>query len=90
MSSEFLEGEEGEDAEEFDLDRNTSGHLGFGLGIHFCIGAALARMEARIALEELLPLLQQSEFEGHPFDMIDSVQFRGVNSLRLRRRERSA
>jgi len=80
----------GEDAEEFDLDRNTSGHLGFGLGIHFCIGAALARMEARIALEELLPLLQQSEFEGHPFDMIDSVQFRGVNSLRLRRLERSA
>ena len=80
----------GEDAEEFDLDRNTAGHLGFGLGIHFCIGAALARMEARIALEELLPLLQESEFEGHPFEMIDSVQFRGVNSLRLRRCERSA
>ena len=80
----------GEDSEEFDLDRNTAGHLGFGLGIHFCIGAALARMEARIALEELLPLLQESEFEGHPFDMIDSVQFRGVNSLRLRRLERSA
>lgn len=80
----------GEDAEEFDLDRNTAGHLGFGLGIHFCIGAALARMEARIALEELLPLLQESEFEGHPLEMIDSVQFRGVNSLRLRRCERSA
>ncbi len=80
----------GEDAEEFDLDRNTAGHLGFGLGIHFCIGAALARMEARIALEELLPLLQESEFEGHSFEMIDSVQFRGVNSLRLRRGHRAA
>jgi cytochrome P450 len=80
----------GEDAEEFDLDRNTAGHLGFGLGVHFCIGAALARMEARIALEELLPLLQMSEFEGHSFEMIDSVQFRGVNSLRFRRGHRAA
>jgi cytochrome P450 len=75
----------GEGAEEFDLDRNTAGHLGFGLGIHFCIGAALARMEAQVALEELLPLLQESEFEGHAFEPIDSVQFRGVSSLRFRR-----
>ncbi len=74
----------GRGAEEFDLDRSTAGHLGFGLGIHFCIGAALARMEARIALEELLPLLKKSEFEGHPFELIDSVQFRGVSSLRFR------
>ena len=79
----------GEEAEEFDLDRSTAGHLGFGLGIHFCIGAALARMEARVALEELLPLLQKSEFEGHSFELIDSVQFRGVSSLRFGRSQRA-
>jgi cytochrome P450 len=80
----------GEDAEAFDLDRNTAGHLGFGLGIHFCIGAALARMEAQVALEELLPLIQERDFEDHSFEMIDSVQFRGVNSLRFRRGQRAA
>ncbi|MGB0622137.1 MAG: cytochrome P450 [Myxococcota bacterium] len=77
----------GESAEAFDLDRSAAGHLGFGLGIHFCIGAALARMEAQVALRELLPLLRESEFVGHAFEPIDSVQFRGVSSLRFRRSE---
>ena len=39
--------------EEFDIDRPPSVSLGFGHGIHSCLGAALARMESRIALEEL-------------------------------------
>jgi len=36
-----------------DLDRGRSPHLGFGIGIHLCLGAPLARIEARIAFEEL-------------------------------------
>jgi len=40
--------------EEFDLDRSPNRHVGFGRGIHLCIGAPLARLEIRIALEELL------------------------------------
>jgi cytochrome P450 len=71
----------GPDAEAFDLDRATSGHAGFGLGAHFCLGAALARLEADCALRSLLPLLQQSKFEGHELSPIDSVQFRGVSRL---------
>jgi cytochrome P450 len=39
----------GASAAEFDLHRDTSGHLGFGVGVHFCLGAALARMEAECA-----------------------------------------
>ena len=71
----------GPDAEAFDLDRATSGHTGFGFGAHFCLGAALARLEADCALRALLPLLDQSKFEGHELTPIDSVQFRGVSRL---------
>jgi cytochrome P450 len=43
--------------EVFDLDRDTAGHVAFGFGVHFCLGAALARLEARVALEALVPEL---------------------------------
>jgi cytochrome P450 len=41
------------DGERFDIHR-TGGHLSFGQGLHFCLGSALARMQARVALEEIL------------------------------------
>lgn len=40
--------------DEFSLDRERNRHLGFGLGVHFCLGAPLARLEARVALRTLL------------------------------------
>ncbi|HEX5064895.1 MAG TPA: cytochrome P450 [Myxococcota bacterium] len=71
----------GPDAAVFDLHRDASGHLGFGIGVHFCLGAALARMEAEVALARLLPVLEESRFVGGELCPIDSLQFRGVRAL---------
>ena len=43
-----------DDPDRFDVDRRESRHLGFGHGVHFCLGANLARMETRVALQVLL------------------------------------
>lgn len=44
----------GDTAEAFDIHRRIDHHLSFGYGVHFCLGAALARLEGRVALDELL------------------------------------
>jgi cytochrome P450 len=43
-----------DDAERFDIQRSIGHHLSFGYGTHFCLGAALARLEGRVALDEVL------------------------------------
>jgi cytochrome P450 len=52
------------DADRFDIARNPNPHVAFGYGIHACLGAALARMEARIALPDLLARLRNLRIEG--------------------------
>ena len=42
------------DADRFDIHRRFDHHVSFGYGVHFCLGAALARMEGRIGIEETL------------------------------------
>jgi cytochrome P450 len=54
----------GMNAEEFDVTRSPNPHLGFGFGGHQCLGAALARMEARIMFEELLSKHPKMELTG--------------------------
>lgn len=74
----------------FQIGRDTSGHLAFGHGIHFCIGAPLARLEARIALEEMLPHLAHARLAEQPLEYIDAFFLRGLKRLPLLLPERAA
>jgi cytochrome P450 len=73
------------DPDRFDVGRDTGGHLAFGFGNHFCLGASLARLEARVALEALLPELPRLEPAGRERELIDSFLVRGPRRLALRR-----
>jgi cytochrome P450 len=53
-------------ANRFDVARDPNKHLAFGHGVHFCMGAALARMEINSFFTELLPRLKSIEFSGEP------------------------
>ncbi|MFN8018793.1 MAG: cytochrome P450 [Acidimicrobiales bacterium] len=54
----------GDDAGSFRVDRDPNPQLAFGFGAHFCIGAALARLEGRVLLEELLARWQHLDAAG--------------------------
>jgi 4-methoxybenzoate monooxygenase (O-demethylating) len=50
----------------FDIRRNASGHVGFGMGIHRCVGLTVARVEAEILLKALARRVERIEFAGQP------------------------
>jgi cytochrome P450 len=54
----------GATADRFDVGRDPNHHVAFGFGTHFCIGAALARIEGRVLLEELLDRFESVELAG--------------------------
>jgi cytochrome P450 len=58
------EGVFGADAGELRIDRHPNPHVSFGFGPHFCLGAALARLEGRIVLEELVDRYESVELAG--------------------------
>jgi cytochrome P450 len=70
----------GPDAEEFRVDRDASGHVAFGFGEHFCLGAALARLEARVAFEDLLARFTRIEIAGR-VERLRSIVIRGIVRL---------
>jgi cytochrome P450 len=69
-------------ADTFDPSRDASEHLAFGHGPHFCLGAALARLEARVALEELVQRVDRIELAGDS-EPVTSMVFRGPTRLPL-------
>ena len=79
------EREWGPHAAAFDVARNSQGHTAFGLGNHFCLGASLARLEARVALEALIDELPRLERRDRELSYVDSYLMRGPQRLVLRR-----
>jgi cytochrome P450 len=70
-----------EDPDRFDIHREIRQHLGFGYGIHFCLGAALARLEGRIALEELLARFPEWEVDLSRARIAPTSTVRGFETL---------
>jgi cytochrome P450 len=72
------------DAETFDIRRTVRDHLGFGAGLHACLGAALARLEARVALEEILSAIPDFAVDESGLERMHSPQVRGYTKVPVR------
>jgi cytochrome P450 len=70
-------------AEDFDIDRSTQEHVAFSHGIHYCLGASLARLEARVAFETLFSRCKNIRLATDSIPMIDSAVLRGPKSVQL-------
>ena len=73
------------DPDRFDIHRRIERHLSLGHGIHYCMGAALARLEAQVTFEELLATLPDWEVDGDPTALprVRSYMVRGPSRLPL-------
>jgi len=69
------------DGDRFDIHRDVGQHLTFGYGIHFCLGAALARLEGRIALDEVLQRFPEWEVDRDNARLSPTSTVRGWETL---------
>ena len=65
------------DPDRFDVERTIDGHVTFGFGIHFCLGASLARLEGRIAIEETLKRFPEWDVRFDAAEMVHTSTVRG-------------
>ena len=69
------------DPDRYDLDRDTSKLVSFGSGRHFCLGAALARLEARVGLSELAARVSDYDVDAGGAERVHSINVRGFAAL---------
>jgi cytochrome P450 len=70
-----------EDGDRFDIHRKIDHHLSFGYGVHFCLGAALARLEGRVALDEVLQRFPEWEVDRENARLSPTSTVRGWETL---------
>lgn len=70
-----------QDPDRFDLDRDTSQLISFGAGPHYCLGAALARLEMRIVLDEIAAVVSDYEIDVAGIRRVHSPHQRGFATL---------
>lgn len=73
-----------QDPDRFDVDRSIDRHLSLGLGVHFCLGASLARMEARVAIEETLRRFPEWDVVWDKTEWIHTSTVRGYAKVPIR------
>jgi cytochrome P450 len=73
----------------FDVHRDEGAHLAFGYGLHFCLGAALARLEGRVALEEILRRWSSWDVDTDRGQMAHTASVRGWGYLPIHPNQRS-
>jgi cytochrome P450 len=71
----------GPDSEEFNFHRTPRQHLAFSVGTHFCLGSALARLEGRIAIEEILKRFPEWEVDLSNAKLSPTSTVRGWESM---------
>jgi cytochrome P450 len=72
------------DPDRFDVRRDAQGHTAFGYGIHYCLGAPLARLEAEVALRSLLERCPDLTADGEQGEWLPGMLIRGVRELPVR------
>ncbi len=70
-----------DDPDRFDVTRRFDQHVSLGHGIHFCLGASLARMESRVAIEELIARFPSWEVDEANSEMVHTSTVRGWHDL---------
>jgi cytochrome P450 len=70
-----------ENPDQFDVNRKVRGHIAFGFGLHYCLGAALARLEGRIALEEVLKRFPEWTVDMSRAELSPTSTVRGWETL---------
>ena len=68
---------------EFRIDRKPNAHLGFGIGVHGCIGQVLARVEMQVLFEELIPRIQSMKLAGEP-KWVEAIWIASLKQLPIR------
>ena len=71
------------DADSFNIERPATGHVGFGAGIHACVGQMIARLEGELILAELARRVKTIELTGEPERLLNN-SLRGLKRMPVR------